>query len=133
MAFKKDDNRSTFRMVANRVLAGGLIASLGFAGYTTYEGSKTAEMRVTVESIGTAPARKGEGFEATKTIYRTDKGILENVPNFLMGKFSRSAIAQEIEAGKTYDVKVQGFTWDWYGIYPNILNAKEVAPKPPGK
>ena len=86
---------------------------------------------MTVSGEHSALLHKGEGFGLTKTVYETDKGELSNTISPWRGKFNRSGVADQVQVGKTYDVKVQGYSISWLGVYPNILSATPVpnAPK----
>lgn len=128
MAYKRGFLRRMFEGAAVPLLAVGILAG---GGAVVYEQNVQTDMRVTVTGEHRALLHKGEGFGFTKTVYETDKGELTNTLNPLAGKFTRGGIENQVQVGKTYDVTVQGFSFPWVGVYPNILAAKQVpnAPK----
>jgi hypothetical protein len=127
MAKEKGSLRRLFdRAAAPLLLAGVLLGG----GAVAYQDMVPHHMQVTVTGTSWALLNDDEGVGLTKTIYKTDKGDLTNVINPWMGKFTRGGIADKIEVGKTYDVKVQGISAPWFGYYPNILSAKPVPPAP---
>jgi hypothetical protein len=130
MSYKNFDFRDAFQRALRPLVAGVLIAG---AGGITYAHYAVRNMRVTVEDTTWNLLRSGEGLGLTKTVYITDKGKLTNTINPIMGKFTRGGVAEQIEVGKTYDMKVQGLiTLPLCSIYPNILSATPVTNPPTG-
>jgi hypothetical protein len=127
MAYRKGFLARMFDKAAIPLLAAGILVG---GGTLVYEKNVTTDMRVTVTGEHHALLHKGEGFGFTKTVYETDKGDLTNTINPWKGKFTRGGIDEQVQVGKTYDVKVQGFSFPLFGVYPNILTAKQVPPGP---
>ncbi len=127
MAQKKGFLQRMFQQAAAPLLLAGVLVG---GGTLAYQDLVPHTERVTVTGTSWALLNDDEGVGFTKTVYKTDKGQLTNVINPWMGKFTRGGIADKIEVGKTYDVKVQGISFPLFGYYPNILSAKPVAPAP---
>jgi hypothetical protein len=127
MAQKPGFLKRMFRRAAAPLLMAGIITGAGVGAYKEYV---PTDMRVTVTGEHWAFLHKGEGFGITKTVYETDKGELTNTINPWMGKFTRGGIEKQVQVGKTYDVRVQGFSFPWFGVYPNIVSAKQAPDAP---
>ena len=84
------------------------------------------ERRVTVKEKYNYASGAGKGLQVRNSIYTTD-GKVYVISNSLWRWFFRSAeLLLSIEINKTYDVKGFGLRIPILGLFPVIIDAKEV-------
>lgn len=94
----------------------GVLMFAGIGGCTAAYMNTATTVSVKIKRLERITTNQGG-----KYLVFTDKGVFENTDTLLFWKFNSSDIYGQLEVGKTYTLRVVGWRWQAWSIYPNII------------
>ena len=108
---------------------GAVVAGLLGADYALQKSSEdTVRVTVTGKDVITSGS---DGNVSSKYLIYADNETFENEDALWYGKYNSSDVQRTLEAGKTYDLKVNGYRIPFFSVYRNILKARPVQASTP--
>jgi hypothetical protein len=101
-----------------------VLVALVILGSPIYNYATVKKVEITVKSKERVISGKVEDAESKYLIYTTDE-VFENTDNFLFLKFKSSDIYNNLDEGKTYNVKVNKLRIPFLSKYRNIIKIYE--------
>lgn len=103
-----------------------LVIAISFVGVFAIQYNHTEVKTLTIRNVTTRQHISGDGENGVHTYYEylvsTNKGIYEISP---LGMYSSSCFGN-LEEGHTYKCFIRGYAMPVLGVYPNIIDAKEI-------
>ena len=94
-------------------------------GFEISRQSHTETLTINVKNKDITTGSTGKQTESKYLIF-TDKEVFEESDEMFRGKFNSSDIYNELEPGKTYQVKVIGFRIPFLSMYRNIIEVEPI-------
>lgn len=110
------------------LIVGGIAAGLIFAGTLGVgiaSAAHTETQTCTVESKDRSATKDGG---SDMRIYTRDCGVLQVADSLLDVRFDSADMYASLQEGKRYEFNTRGWRLPALSMFPNIIQAKEVAP-----